>query len=378
MITIINKSDNAVLMAKSCRLLGNLVQNERIGLSFQQAGLALSLSNCLSEKSTPLLISMCLRTIRLMWRSKKFRQEILSFNNTIFKIILCLRNALRSELKASDAEKTEVISGDMVILKRESEPDRLISKEKLSSILTKMEKHNVETKYEILKPEKKNPSEFTVPCSKEGFELISGILKLLLTITSNSSLQLTKNIYADGMGITCLLFLVEESSKFRESCLKILSNLSYSPNSNEFLGVNNELIPVISNLLINSQTLDKPLESNEQKYCLEIVCLSTENSCNRLKLKRSGVFKTMLSIAATTKISDELNLLIFAFFQYRYDEDSLTLLIHLNLINVLIKIIGDIIENKKVDHLKNDDSSLDNERKDEPKVGIISSSEFND
>lgn len=362
LMTIINKSENGILMAKSCRLLGNLVHNEKIGMSFQQAGAALSLSNCLSEKSISLLITMSLRAIRLMWNSRKFRMEILSLG-TIFKIISCLRNILKCDFKQKDACDLDTVPSNMVILKTDSAPDRLISKQKLSSILTKMETQNVETKYEILRPEK-NIYEFAIPTSKENLELITGILKLLLTITGISSLmtQIAKNVYADGLGIECLLFLIEESPKFRGSCLKILSNLSFSSNSQEYLGINNELIPTISNLLMKYETL----ELNEQKYCLEILCLSTENSCNRLKLKRSGVFKILLSIASTSKIQDELNLLIFAFFQYRYDEDSLNLLIQLNLINVLLKVVNDIIENKKVDHIKIDDS--DKDRKDDHKT----------
>lgn len=362
LMTIINKSENGILMAKSCRLLGNLVHNEKIGMSFQQAGAALSLSNCLSEKSISMLITMSLRAIRLMWKSKKFRQEILSLG-TIFKIISCLRNILKCEFKGKDASDLDTVSSNMVILKTESAPDRLISKQKLSSILTKMETQNVETKYEILRPEK-NSYEFAIPTSKDNLELISGLLKLLLTITGISSLmtQIAKNVYADGLGIECLLFLIEESPKFRGSCLKILSNLSFSSNSHEYLGINNELIPTISSLLMKYETL----ELNEQKHCLEILSLSTENSCNRLKLKRSGVFKILLLLLFTSKIQEELNLLIFTFFQYRYDEDSLNLLIQLNLINVLLKVVNDIIENKEVDHIKVDDS--DKDRKDDHKT----------
>lgn len=361
-MTIINKSENMTLMAKTCRLLGNLVQNEKIGMSIQQAGAALSLSNCLSEKSISMLITMTLRAIRLMWNSRKFRSEILSLG-TIFKIISCLRNTLKSEFKGKDANEVELAPSNMIILKTDSAPDRLISKQKLSSILTKMETQNVATNYEILRPEK-SKYEFAVPSSKENSELIAAVLKLLLTITGTSTLmtQVAKNVYADGLGIECLLFLIEESPKFRVSCLKILSNLSFSSNSQEYLGINNELITTISSLLMKYETLDL----NEQKYCLEILCLSTENSCNRLKLKRSGAFKILLSIASTSKIQDELNLLIFAFFQYRYDEDSLNMLIQLNLINVLIKVINDIIEHKKVDHIKVDDS--DKDRKDDQKT----------
>ncbi|CAG9808026.1 unnamed protein product [Chironomus riparius] len=363
LMTIINKSENGILMAKTCRLLGNLVQkNEKLGISFEQAGAALSLSNCLSEKSISMLSTMSLRALRLMWISRrKFRFEILSLG-TIFKIISCLRNTLKSEFK-KDANEVEAVPSNMVILKRDSEPDRLISKQKLSSILTKMETQNVETKYEILRTEKNN-YEFAIPTSKDNIELITGLLKLLLTVTGTSSLltQIAKNVYADGLGIECLLYLIEESPKFRGSALKILSNLSFSSNSQEYLGINNELIPTISSLLMKYETL----ELNEQRNCLEILCLSTENSCNRLKLKRSGVFKILLSIASNSKIREELNLLIFAFFQYRYDEDSLNLLIQLNLINVLMKVINDIIENKKVDHIKVDDS--DKDRKDEQKT----------
>lgn len=129
-MTLINKSDNQVLIAKSCRLLGNLVHNEKIGLQFQQSGAALSLSNCLSEDNMQLLKTMSVRAIRLMWSSRKFRMEIMSFG-TVFKIVLCLQGVLKREVKNVEEEEGK-LSSDMVILKRDKEPDRLISKEKLS------------------------------------------------------------------------------------------------------------------------------------------------------------------------------------------------------------------------------------------------------
>ncbi|KAG5671393.1 hypothetical protein PVAND_001591 [Polypedilum vanderplanki] len=364
-VALINKSDDNVIKAKSCRLLGNLAQFEKTGLKLQQFGAALCLSNCLSDESSPHLLMMAVRAIRLLWSSKKFRFEILSFGS-IAKIVSCLKSTLKKTEENSSSDENDELA-NMVIFRRSnsSEPDRLITKEKLSTIIEKMQKHDYRIDYEILKPEKRKRNEFELPTKKESIEVISAILKSLLTISATSLPQVARSILN---GVSCFLYLIEESTKFRPMCLKIFSNLSYNAFAQEFLGINNELIPTICKLLLTAQNQEKPLDQNEQKYCLDIICLSSENACNRLKLRRSGVFKTMLSIANTTTIQSELNLLIFAFFQFRFDEDGLKTLIQLNLINVLIKILADIIESKEVDHIKTDDPSLAEERKEEQRI----------
>lgn len=343
-------------------MIGNLAQYEKIAIALQTKGIALSTSNCLSEDANVFVLTMAVRAIRLMWNSKKFRYEIISFGS-IFKIMVNLFKILQNNDRTEDSEQ----ESNIVILKRHNEPDRVISKLKLNNIIEKMEKHEVEINFEITKPDKKDDS-FEMPSEKENLELISGILKCLLTITASSIPQVARSVYADGFGISCLMFLAGETSRFRSMALKIISNLSSNTSAQEYLGINNDLVSNISSLLLDSEKLQKPLDINEKRSCINILCLSSENACNRGKLRRSGVFKSLLSIANSSKCDKELALLIFTFYQFRFDQLGLDTFLEFGFINVLIKVLGDLIETKEVDHIKFDDPSLDEERKEEQKL----------
>lgn len=322
------------------------------------------ISNCLSDDANPAVLTMAVRAIRLMWNSKKFRFEILSFGS-IYKIMVILYKMLKN---TSERIEEPELESSFVILKRQNEPDRAISKEKLSIMIEKMEKHEVEINYEITKLERKKDETFSMPVEKESLELVTGILKCLLTITATSLPQIARSVYADGFGISCLMFLADEMSKFRSMSLKIISNLSSNTFAHGYLGINNDLVSNVSDLLLNSDQLERPLDANEQKFCINIICLSSENACNRGKLRRSGVFKSLLNIANTTSCEKELALLIFTFYQFQFDQLGLDTLLELGFINVLIKVLADLIETKEVDHIKFDDSSLDDERKEEQKL----------
>ena len=362
-ISLMNNSENSSILTKACRLIGNLAQFEKIAIALQSKGIALSTSNCLSDDANSSVLTMSVRAIRLMWNSKRFRFEILSFGS-IYKIMVILYKLLKKTERSEEPEP----ESDFVILKgRNNEPDRAISKIKLNNIIEKMEKNDVEINYEIKKPEKKDDS-FAMPADKENIELVSGILKCLLTITATSSTQVARSVYADGFGISCLMFLADETSKFRASALKIISNLSSNTSAQEYLGTNNDLVSNVSSLLLNSEQLEKPLDFNEKKFCINIICLSSENACNRGKLRRSGVFKSLLAIANTSNCDKELALLIFTFYQFRFDQLGLDAFLELGFINVLIKVLGNLIETKEVDHIKFDDPSLDEERKEEQKI----------
>lgn len=352
------------MLSKGCRLIGNLAQFPKIAISLQARGIALATSNCLAEDANPAVLAMAIRAIRLMWNARKFRAEILSFGS-IFKIMLILFKLIKNP---NEQTEQPVFESTFVILKRQNEPDRAISKQKLSQILDKLEKQEIEINYEIFKPKKTNDDEFLLPVEKENLELITGILKFLLFITGASLPQVTRSIYADGFGITCLMFLAGESCKFRSMALKVISNLSSDNLAQEYLTINNDLITNVASLLLKSEELEKPLDFSEKRYCINILCLSSENVCNRGKLRRSGVFKSLLSIANTSSCYQELSLIIFTFYQFRFDQLGLDNLRELGFINVMIKILSDILETKEPDHIKLDDPSLDDERKEEQKT----------
>lgn len=353
-----NNTDNDSIMTKACRLIGNLAQYQKIALNLQSKGLALATSNLLSEEASRSMLTMAVRVIRLMWQSKRFRFEIISFGS-LHKIMIILHNVLKSECTAEPE-----IDSDVIILKRKNEPDRTISREKLGFMIDKLDKQEVEITYEIQKPPKRKSIELQLPKDRDSLDLVNGIVKCIHTLTASSTSQVARSVYADGLGIECLIYLCSENSTHRAMSLNILSNLSSNTLSQEYLAINNELVSNVAEMLLRSDNLD----DREKRYCLNILCFSTENACNRGKMRRSGVFKSLLSIAHTSTNDKELALLIFAFYNFRYDEMGLNALLELGFIHIMIKILGSMLDNKEVDHIKFDDPSLDEERKEEQRT----------
>lgn len=269
-----NRSESTPILSKACRLIGNVAQYPKIAIALQSKGIALTVSNCLTEDASPAVLVMAVRVIRLMWSVKKFRFEVLSYGS-IYKIMVILYKVLKS------AEKPEKVEQEskFVILKRQHEPDRAISKEKLSLLIAKMEKHEVEINYEIEKSERRTNDAFDLPAEKEKLELVAAILKCVLTITATTLPQVSRSVYAEGFGILCLIFLAGETCNYRSLSLQIISRLSSNAQAQEYLAVNNDLITKVAELLLNADTLEKPLEAAERKFCINILCLSSENAC---------------------------------------------------------------------------------------------------
>lgn len=296
---------------------------------------------------------MAVRAMRQMWSLKRFRHQILNYG-TILKIVMCLYKILKID-EVDEEEECEKNS-KFIVLKRQDEPDRCISKEKLEKIIEHEMELQTQTNFEFIAAEKKRKNEFRF--SDESKEVVSGILKFLLTITASSLPQVARGIFADGFGIKVLLFLTSEM-KFRSQALKILSSFAYNSSTQEFLRCASDVVAEVCEMLIKNS---KSLAASEQKCALAIVCLPSENACTRLKLRRSGIFRILLDIAATTKSEEELNLLIFAFYQFRFDEVGLEDLMRLNLVNVMIKILSDLMTKGDIDHIANDSPAIEDEK----------------
>lgn len=54
--------------------------------------------------------------------------------------------------------------------------------------------------------------------------------------------------------------------------------------------------------------ISNKLKSNDVKYCLQILCKTSIDSCVRLKMRQSNVFLTLIKIANTSHDSSEIDL----------------------------------------------------------------------
>lgn len=52
--------------------------------------------------------------------------------------------------------------------------------------------------------------------------------------------------------------------------------------------------------LVTATDLNKALSVAEERYCICVICLLADDSCNRAKVRKSGAFKHLLRVAKNT------------------------------------------------------------------------------
>lgn len=52
--------------------------------------------------------------------------------------------------------------------------------------------------------------------------------------------------------------------------------------------------------LVTATDLNKALSVAEERYCICVICLLADDSCNRAKVRKSGAFKHLLQVAKNT------------------------------------------------------------------------------
>lgn len=96
---------------------------------------------------------------------------------------------------------------------------------------------------------------------------------------------------------SCITFFARGDSPYRTHSLRILSNLAKS-HGQKILNEANAMTTVCN--LITATELTKELNSSEERYCICVICLLADDSCNRAKVRKSGAFKHLLQVAKNT------------------------------------------------------------------------------
>lgn len=79
--------------------------------------------------------------------------------------------------------------------------------------------------------------------------------------------------------------------------MKILSNLAKS-SGQKILNEADAMTTVCN--LVTATDLNKALSIAEERYCICVICLLADDSCNRAKVRKSGAFKHLLQVAKDT------------------------------------------------------------------------------
>lgn len=362
LISIISNIPNPAIQCRGCRLLGNLAQFPAITYVIGKdcGNTAYALTSILESNNTAVLI-MVIRAIRQLWNEKSIRSLMIS-QGCIKKIVGLLVKFARNEAKAlecpSEEEPQPEDESETVVIKRMHAPDRTVTREKFKNIVRHMENsHHCDiVGYQVIKSHRwKDSQDFKMPEAKETVELFIGILKCLQMVTTTVSAQVAQEVYDEnGCGMKCVVFLCSETSQFRALALKVIFNLASNPDAIDKLTAC-EVITMTSDLIMYAN-----LDNSEKRFCTSVICLLAKEACNRGHIRRSGALQALMKLAKQCLEKRELSMILYALYQYRFDNLSFEILLSNGLVSFLVGVLNDIISEKQVNHIKHDDEETMN------------------
>lgn len=363
LISIISNIPNPAIQCRGCRLLGNLAQFPAITYAIGKdccANTAYALTTILSESNNTAVLIMAIRAIRQLWNEKAIRNLMIS-QGCIKKIVGLLLKFARNEAKALECTSEEEVQEDeseKVVIKRMHAPDRTVTREKFKNIVRHMENsHHCDiVGYQVIKSYRwKDSQDFKMPEAKETVELFIGILKCLQMVTTTISAQVAQEVYDEnGCGMKCVVFLCSENSQFRALALKIIFNLASNPDAIDKLTAC-DVITMTSDLIMYAN-----LDASEKRFCTSVICLLAKEACNRGHIRRSGALQALMKLAKQCLEKRELSMILYALYQYRFDNLSFDILLSNGLVSFLVGVLNDIISEKQVNHIKHDDEETMN------------------
>ncbi|XP_058467194.1 uncharacterized protein LOC131440164 [Malaya genurostris] len=357
LISYIANLSNPAIQCRGCRLLGNLAQFPAITyvLAKDCSSTVYALNSILTEPDNTAVLIMAIRAIRQLWSEKTIRNMMIN-QSCVEKIIVLLVKFARNESKVAESPPKEEPLGDeteKVVIKRMHAPDRTITKEKFKNIVRHMENsHHCDiVGFQLIKSYRwRDTQDFKMPMAKETVELFNGILKCLQTVTTTMNGRVAEDVYGDnGSGVRCLVFLCSETSQFRTLALKIVFNLASNPDAIDKL-TSCDVITMASDLIMYAS-----LDDSEKRYCTSVICLLAKEACNRGHIRRSGALQALMQLAKQCQEKRELSIILYALYQYRFDNLSFDILLNNGLVGFLVKVLKDIIAEKQINHMKHDD-----------------------
>lgn len=91
-----------------------------------------------------------------------------------------------------------------------------------------------------------------------------------------------------------------------------------------------------------------------------MICLLAKEACNRGHIRRSGALQALMKLAKQCHAKSELSMILYALYQYRFDNYSFDILLTNGLVSFLIGVLNGIIGNKEANHIKHDDEETMN------------------
>ncbi|XP_031631636.1 uncharacterized protein LOC116345956 [Contarinia nasturtii] len=347
LLTILKSIPNPKVQCRVCRLLGNLARESNEKLCTLAKGIGVVLASVLEDTKDVATMGMAVRATRLLWNEMPFNNEFVQ-SDGVEKILGILIKYTIVEQKKPEPQS--------LVEQNPYEKDRVEFMETHIQIMETINSRVFD--HEILKKSKPVDEDgFRMPDDSEQCNLVMEILKCLETVTSiHSSLRIIYNFIRIQHSGSCITFLARGDSPYRTHSLKILSNLAKS-SCHKILNEADTMTTVCN--LVTATNLNKALSSAEERYCICVICLLADDSCNRAKVRKSGAFKHLLQVAKNTDNDPLLTMILTGIKYFRYDNMSMDLMIHMGLMNVLVNRLGTSIKDLKETHNTDQKKSKD-------------------
>uniref|UniRef100_A0A336M6F0 CSON010826 protein n=1 Tax=Culicoides sonorensis TaxID=179676 RepID=A0A336M6F0_CULSO len=349
--SILSSVSSKSIKLRCVRLLGNLGQHMKQTTVHMEASFKIMLNNLCNEFDELLgsetiqenigYVTMLIRTVRIMWKNRQASNTFM-MRGIIKKVMIVLYTCFEHpNLPVLEEPSNSIRLGETVILKRGTSPDRIVTREKFLTLIRDIDNHKNSDiiGYEPVRDaSSENIHECQLIDKKEVKALLTGILKLLEVATNNTNISIVTQVLSCPPANQCFSSLLQTEDI--SIVLKIMASLVTFQISKQVL-TTLDVVTKVSNLAMNQNC-------SEQDLCnsIKILCNLTVDACNRGKLRRIGIFPTLIKICNESTSDEETEMILVAFYQFRFDHLSLDNLLKEGIILMLIKLLQKHLKEK--------------------------------
>lgn len=308
--SILSSVSSKSIKLRCVRLLGNLAQYMKQTTVHTETSFKIMLNNLCNEFDEILgsesidenlnYIAMLIRTVRNLWKNRQANNTFI-MRGVIKKVMIILWSCFEHSNVSSVDEPTSVVRlGDTVILKRGSSPDRIVTREKFLTLIHDIDNHKNSDiiGYEPVRdPTSVNLHDCQVKDTKDVKTLLSGILKLLDIATNHPSISIATQVLSYPSANQCFVSLINTDDI--SVVLKIIASLVTFRIAKQVM-TTLDVVTHVSNFAMSETCSSKDLCNS-----IKILCSLTVDACNRGKLRRSGIFSTLIKICNESTNEEE-------------------------------------------------------------------------
>lgn len=293
---------------------------------------------------------MAVRLVSKLWKIQSFRMETCKNGMAKRMMMILIKHSRNVGAPTSVVAKEPDALSKMHPKKEFRESTRKM----FNSMVKNLENARSDVfDYSVLgkdQPPGTKTEEFLAPTEPDKCDLFNGILRCLQMMVKDEKVFMDHQINADGNGFKCLMALCK--GQFRVIVLSILSALAFEQFTRYDMGCAHA-VSMASELLqrYSSGDPDDFLTDLEVRCCVNIICLLASEACNRAKIRHSDALKILLQRFRETQCRQELDMIMYGFTFFKYDQMSICLLVREGLIGALIKRLTEELVEAKVDHV---------------------------